>query len=120
MNVKISENWHINSNKPSDEFLIPTELRIEPSDEYEISRIIYPKPTLKRLAFAEQQLAIFAGDFNIRLEGKILQTADSLVTVKGSLYYQGVMIRFACRRLISLLGWKFRLDRPVSIPSNPR
>nr|HRD18709.1 protein-disulfide reductase DsbD family protein [Candidatus Neomarinimicrobiota bacterium] len=73
VNVQINENWHINSNKPSDEFLIPTELRIEPSDEYKISRIIYPEPALKRLAFAEQQLAIFAGDFNIRLEGKILQ-----------------------------------------------
>ncbi|HRS90896.1 MAG TPA: hypothetical protein P5028_02465, partial [Candidatus Marinimicrobia bacterium] len=34
VNVQINENWHINSNKPSDEFLIPTELRIEPSDEY--------------------------------------------------------------------------------------
>lgn len=89
VNVQINENWHINSNKPSDEFLIPTELRIEPSDEYKVSRIIYPEPTLKRLAFAEQPLAIFEGDFNIRLEGKILQTADSLVTVKGSLYYQG-------------------------------
>jgi len=89
VNVHISDNWHINSHKPNDEFLIPTELRIAPSAEYKISRIIFPKPIIKRLAFSEQPLSIFEGDFGIQIEGKILKNADSSVTLKGSLYYQG-------------------------------
>jgi len=89
LNVNIRDEWHINSNKPKDEFLIPTELRIASSDDYKIVRIDYPKHILKHLDFSDQPLAIFEGDFSIRFDGRIAENAASPVLLKGTLYYQG-------------------------------
>ncbi len=87
IDIRMQTDWHINSNKPADEFLIPTELRIAPSDDYRITRIVYPEQILKRLAFSDQPLAIFEGDFTIRCAGKI--TGKDEVQFSGTLFFQG-------------------------------
>lgn len=89
VDVHLQDEWHLNSNRPHDEFLIPTELRISASDNYKITNLRYPKHILKRLAFSDQPLAIFEGTFSIQLDGVISTSTDSIVTITGALYYQG-------------------------------
>ncbi|MFH1213236.1 MAG: cytochrome c biogenesis protein CcdA [Candidatus Neomarinimicrobiota bacterium] len=87
--VHIQDGWHINSDKPGDEFLIPTQLRISSSTEYQIERIVFPLHILKKLDFSDQPLAIFEGDAIIRFDGQIADSADSVIILQGTLYSQG-------------------------------
>src|SRR4051812_14800175 len=48
--VTIPAPWHVNSNKPLDEFLIPTVLTIDPATA-DVTRITYPQHELKSFAF---------------------------------------------------------------------
>jgi len=89
IDVQIQNDWHINSNKPNDQFLIPTALRIASSDAYKIKRITFPEHILKRLAFSDTPLAVFEGNFFVQFEGTITAETDSVVNVAGTFYYQG-------------------------------
>jgi len=89
LDIRIQADWHINSNMPNDEFLIPTEIRIAQSKDYKIKRIVFPEHTLKRLAFSDEPLAIFEGAFSIQFDGKIIATDDSVVNLSGTFYFQG-------------------------------
>ncbi|MDD5230030.1 MAG: hypothetical protein PHC43_01745, partial [Candidatus Marinimicrobia bacterium] len=71
VDVHLQDEWHLNSNRPHDEFLIPTELRISASDYYKITNLRYPKHDLKHLAFSDPPLAHFEGTFSIQLDGVI-------------------------------------------------
>lgn len=44
MIVSIMSGWHINSDKPLKDFLIPAELTIGPSDQFTFENIDYPEP----------------------------------------------------------------------------
>jgi thiol:disulfide interchange protein DsbD len=59
--VKIDETWHINSNKPNDEFLIPTELIITSQQELRLNNIRYPKAKDIPLAFSDTPVSVFEG-----------------------------------------------------------
>lgn len=89
VDIRIQADWHINSNKPNDEFLIPTELRIAQSKDYKVKHIVFPEHTLKRLAFSDEPLAIFDGAFSIQFDGRISENADSVVNLTGTFYFQG-------------------------------
>src|SRR4051812_18003988 len=49
--VTIPAPWHVNSNKPLDEFLIPTVLTIDPATA-DVTSIQYPQHELKSFAFS--------------------------------------------------------------------
>ena len=51
--LDIDEGWHVNSNQPLDEFLIPTEVWIDPSSPVSVGRMLYPEPVLRQLAFSD-------------------------------------------------------------------
>jgi thiol:disulfide interchange protein DsbD len=60
--VSIGEGWHINSNKPHDDFLIPSILSIEQSDNFSLNKIIYPKAEDIKLEFSDNPLSVWTGD----------------------------------------------------------
>src|SRR6476659_4065914 len=49
--VTIPAPWHVNSNKPLDEFLIPTVLTVDPATA-DVTSITYPQHELKSFAFS--------------------------------------------------------------------
>lgn len=63
--VTIDPAYHINSNTPTDEFLIPTEIRFEPVYAASFGQIIFPKAKLARFGFSDQDLSVFAGTITI-------------------------------------------------------
>lgn len=81
----ISSGWHINANVINDEFLIPTEIKIEESN-LKIDKIIYPEGEKILLSFSKEPLVVYSNNFSIILEGKIKEKADYL---KGKIIYQG-------------------------------
>lgn len=90
INVKMDEPWHINSNKPLDEFLIPTQLKFEENPHIQIKRIIYPPAKMLKLSFSDEPLSVFETQFYIGIE---LETKENIevgkpVSIKATLHYQ--------------------------------
>lgn len=59
--VTIADGWHINSDKPKDEFLIPTELKILENSDFKLLKTAYPTPKDIKLSFSETPLSVWEG-----------------------------------------------------------
>ena len=87
--VQISPGFHINDHKPTLDYLIPTELKLEPVKQVSVAKLVYPKGELKRFAFSDTQLSVYEGTLAVGALLKIAPTArPGTYTVKGSLAYQ--------------------------------
>ncbi|MBN1299627.1 MAG: thiol:disulfide interchange protein, partial [Melioribacteraceae bacterium] len=60
--LSIADTWHINSDKPNDEFLIPSELLVESENEITVDNITYPEAKNITLSFSEQPVSVFEGE----------------------------------------------------------
>ena len=65
MKVNIDPQWHINSNKPYEDFLIPSVLSIDTSSGFRLFKIKYPKSEDRKLAFSDKPLSVFENEIYI-------------------------------------------------------
>ena len=72
--AKINSSWHINSNKPNDEFLIPTVVSAK-GKGIKLVKIKYPKPHDIKLSFSESPVSVFEGETKIGLTFQVLESA---------------------------------------------
>jgi thiol:disulfide interchange protein len=66
ISTTIEKNWHINSNKPNDENLIPTEISSK-NKSVKLIKVLYPKPKELKLGISENPVLVFEGEFKIEL-----------------------------------------------------
>ncbi len=60
--LRIAEGWHINGDRPRQDFLIPTHLEFEAPAGLDAGEVRYPAPVLRKLPFAGgEELALFEG-----------------------------------------------------------
>jgi hypothetical protein len=86
--VDVREGYHINSDKPADEYLIPLRLSWE-SSPLAVEEVIYPKPSLESYSFSRTPLSVLTGDFEIRTRFRVATGAPTgSRTVTGKLRYQ--------------------------------
>lgn len=71
LKVEIFDNWHVNSNKPKEDYLIPTELKISSDIPIQQSDILYPKPNEIKFDFSDIPLSVFESEFLIGTTIKI-------------------------------------------------
>ena len=87
--VNIESGWHINSNSPNDEFLIPTSFDLLTDRDFEITTIKYPDSTILNLSFSDEPVSVFEGEFFI---GVIIDVPEDLelgdLQIPVELYYQ--------------------------------
>jgi len=90
IDFRIGADFHINSNKPHSELLIPTMLRLNASDPIKISSVTYPAGQDMSFPFAPMdKLSVYSGDFAITTAVKALPTAASgTYPVSGELHFQ--------------------------------
>src|ERR1700690_1954413 len=62
VSVQLREGFHVNSNTPSDDYLIPLRLTWSPGSVQAVS-VTFPKPQMEKLAFSEKPVSIFTGNF---------------------------------------------------------
>jgi DsbC/DsbD-like thiol-disulfide interchange protein len=87
--VTVESGFHVNSNKPSDEYLIPLKLTWTATGALEGGEIAYPKPTLEKYEFSEKPLSVFTGNFNLTANFKVAPNAPAGPGVAaGKLRYQ--------------------------------
>ncbi len=110
--VDIQDSWHINSHEPTDEFSVPTELRIHESVDYRIAQIHFPPHELKDLDYFDESLALFSERLIILIQGQLTESAQDTVILGGSLYFQ------ACNDISCLAPQEenFQLAIPVLTP----
>jgi thiol:disulfide interchange protein DsbD len=72
--VNIEDSWHINSNKPYEEYLIPTELNIQ-SDHIKISKVAYPEAHDFTFDFSESPLSVYEGEIYI---GSLIEVSKEI------------------------------------------
>ena len=81
----IESGWHINSNKPLDDFVIPSALVLDGTTADLVSAE-YPPHTVRGFTFSGgQKLAVYEGTIRIPFTGKLKSGATS---IKGKLHYQ--------------------------------
>ena len=88
--LKLKPGLHINANKTTEEFLIPTVLKFSSLSGFSFGKVLYPKAEMKTFAFSEQPLAVY--DKEVILFSKV-STSPSLkpgtYTITGIVSYQG-------------------------------
>jgi thioredoxin:protein disulfide reductase len=64
--IAIKSGWHINSNKPNDDFLIPSEITIKATG-INLSKVNYPKAHELNLSFSEEPVSVYEATSNTKL-----------------------------------------------------
>lgn len=91
--VFVDKGWHINSNKPNEDYLVPTDLKITSSDGLieEVKNIEYPLPEEINLTFSQTPLSVWQDELII---GAKLKLKDN---VKPGKYNLLIMLEYqAC------------------------
>jgi len=60
--ITVAGGWHINSDKPNEDFLVPTQISIDSAAGFKLSKIIYPKPKSINLSISDKPLSVFEGE----------------------------------------------------------
>jgi DsbC/DsbD-like thiol-disulfide interchange protein len=87
--VRIAPGFHINDHKPTLDYLIPTEWKLEPPNSISVERVVYPKGQLKKFAFSDMPLSVYEGSLTV---GALLRVAPTVrpgaYTLNGKFNYQ--------------------------------
>ena len=78
--VEVEEGWHVNANPPSLEYLIPTELRLEPVEGLTFGEVQYPEAKRLKFAFADSELDVYEGRVIVRFPVSIASGASPAET----------------------------------------
>jgi hypothetical protein len=89
MAFRVGAGFHVNSNKPHSEFLIPTELKFTVAEPIAVTNVGYPAGQDETFPFSpNEKLSVYSGDFSITTELKASSKAAGTYPVKGELTYQ--------------------------------
>lgn len=67
LKVKVEEGWHINSNKPNEDYLIGTAVSIDSLAGFKLGAVEYPASQSIKLGFSDKPLSVFEKEFVIIL-----------------------------------------------------
>ncbi len=86
--AQLKPGYHCNSDKPSEDYLIPLKLTWTPAP-LEVAEVVYPKPQMEKYAFSEKPLSVYTGDFDIITKFKVPASAPpGPAVLTGKLRYQ--------------------------------
>jgi len=92
LNFRIPAGYHINSNTPKSEFLIPTALKMDLPTDIILGKIEYPAGEDASFPFSpDEKLSVYSGDFSIALGVHPLKSV-----VPGKYVMHGVLRYQAC------------------------
>jgi len=92
LNFRVASGFHINSNTPKSEFLIPTALKMDLPTDIILGKIGYPEGKDLTFPFSpDEKLNVYSGDFSINLAVHPLHAV-----VPGKYVMHGVLRYQAC------------------------
>lgn len=86
----VSPGFHINSNHPLSEMLIPTILHLDPPTDLSLGNMQYPAGEQISFAFSpDEKLSVYTGDFNVTATARTIGSIrPGTYRVHGELKYQ--------------------------------
>lgn len=94
--LTVERGYHVNSNMPREEYLIPLKLTWTSTGALAAGAITYPQPSIEKYEFAEMPLSVFSGSFDLIAHFKVKGDATAGPGVAaGKLRYQACSDR-AC------------------------
>ncbi len=75
LKIQIEDGWHINSDKPHEDFLIPSSIEIESKEGFTLTLAKFPKAKDLEFQFSDKPVSVFEGEI---LLGAILKVPTDL------------------------------------------
>ena len=90
MDFRVGTDFHVNSNHPHSELLIPTQLKLTAAQPVSVPTLKYPAGEDVSFPFApDEKLSVYSGDFSINAVVKVPQNAKAgEYPVTGELRFQ--------------------------------
>ncbi|MEO8347482.1 MAG: protein-disulfide reductase DsbD N-terminal domain-containing protein, partial [Acidobacteriota bacterium] len=87
LRATLASGWHVNSHRPSEEYLIATEARLDPADGVRFGEARYPDGKMMKFGFSEAPLSVYDGSFSITVP-VTWDAARPAPALSGSIEYQ--------------------------------
>jgi thiol:disulfide interchange protein DsbD len=85
----IQDGFHINSNQPTESYLIPTRVELLEPGPFALDKIDYPKGELKSFDFApDEKLSVYEGTLKLALKLRARAGARGSHTLRLAFHYQ--------------------------------
>ena len=88
LHFKIKDGYHTQSHKPSEDYFIPTILKIKPGAGIRVGKVTYPKGHEEKVSGLDKPLSVYDKEFKITVPIAISAQAKLPATLKGTLNYQ--------------------------------
>jgi Disulphide bond corrector protein DsbC len=109
VSLELRPGYHCNSNKPSDDYLIPLKLTWAPGP-LESPEVTYPTPQMEKYSFSPTPLSVYSGNFDLLTKFKVSASATpGQAIITGKLKYQ------ACNDRMCLQPKTIDVSIPVDI-----
>ena len=110
VHVTVKNGYHVNANPPTFSYLKATELDLNPSGGVSVAFIKYPNASLKKFPFADQPVAIYEGDTELKV---LLKAAPA--AAKGSSNLAGKLKVQACDDQVCYPPGEIVIAIPVTV-----
>jgi hypothetical protein len=116
LTFRIGSGFHINSNTPRAEYLIPTALKLQPPTDIVVGRITYPPGEDASFPFApDEKLSVYSGEFTLGVTVRPLASVmPGKYVLRGNLKYQ------ACDKAACYPPKQLPVEFEVKIAKNAR
>lgn len=86
--LQLKPGYHVNSNTPSDDYLIPLKLTWSAAP-LQVESVVFPKPQFEKYEFSEKPLSVYSGEFEVVTKFKAAANAPGGPALgTGKLRYQ--------------------------------
>ncbi len=87
VHARLAAGWHTNSHKPSDDYLIPTEVKLQPAEGVRFGEPRYPEGKSEKFAFSDKPLSVYTDEFVIEVPAEWAASGPAPV-LSGSVEFQ--------------------------------
>jgi len=109
--VTVEAGYHVNSNSPLDEYLIPLKVSWTAKGSLVGGELVYPKASIEKYEFADKPLSVFAGSFEIAAGFKVAADAPAGPGIAaGKLTYQACNARMCFRPATVDISIPYQVD----------
>jgi len=108
--IDIDGGYHINSNRPAEDFLIPTALKLGTLTGLRAGTVRYPKAKIQKFPFSETPMSVYEGRAILRFTARALPTLSP-----GSHAITGKLTIQACNDQACLRPQTVNVEIPLEV-----
>ena len=121
LQFRVEAGFHINSNQPTEKYLIPTTLKLDPPTDLVVGKTTYPPGKESTFAFApDEKLSVYTGDFEVAVQVRALTSVlPGKYEIRGKLRYQACDNAQCYPPKTLPLKFEVKVVKPVVVVKNP-